>query len=49
MCKLQCTQITVRHFILECDEFSQIRNIYFHANNMKKLFEDIWIIIPPQT
>ena len=33
----------VRHFILECDDFAQVRNNCFHVDNMKELFQDIHI------
>ena len=32
---------TVRHFLLECGDFPQVRNNCFHVDNMKKLFQDI--------
>ena len=32
---------TVRHFLLECCDFAQVRNNYFHVDNMKQLFQDI--------
>ena len=34
---------TVRHFLLECGDFAQVRNNYFHVINMKELFQDIHI------
>ena len=34
---------TVRHFLLECGDFAQVRNNCFHVNNMKELFQDIHI------
>ena len=34
---------TVRHFLLECGDFAQIRNNCFHVENMKQLFQDIHI------
>ena len=34
---------TVRHFLLECGDFAQVRNICFHVDNMKELFQDIHI------
>ena len=34
---------TVRHFLLECGNFAQVRNNYFHVENMKQLFQDIHI------
>ena len=34
---------TVRHFLLECDDFAQVRNNCFHVDNMKELFQDIQI------
>ena len=34
---------TVRHFLLECGDFAQVRNNCFHVNNMKELFQDIQI------
>ena len=34
---------TVRHFILECGDFAQVRNKFFHVVNMKQLFQDIHI------
>ena len=37
------TQFTVRHFLLECGNFTQVRNSCFHVDNMKQLFQDIHI------
>ena len=37
MCWLWCT-ITVRHFLLECDDFSKIIYKYYPVNSM--LFQD---------
>ena len=34
---------TVRHILLECDDFAQVRNNCFHVLNMKQLFQDIHI------
>ena len=34
---------TERHFLLECGDFAQVRNICFHVDNMKELFQDIHI------
>ena len=34
---------TVRHFLLECGDFAQVRNNCFHVDNMKELFQDIHI------
>ena len=34
---------TVRHFLLECGDFAQVRNNCFHVVNMKQLFQDIHI------
>ena len=34
---------TVRHFLLECVDFAQVRNNCFHVANMKQLFQDICI------
>ena len=34
---------TVRHFLLECGDFAQVRNNCFHVANMKELFQDIHI------
>ena len=34
---------TVRHFLLECGDFAQVRNNCFHVDNMKELFQDIQI------
>ena len=34
---------TVRHFLLECVDFAQVRNNCFHVDNMKQLFQDIHI------
>ena len=34
---------TVRHFLLECGDFAQVRNNCFHVENMKQLFQDIHI------
>ena len=35
------TLFTVRHFLLECDDFSHIRNKYFHVDTIKQLFNDV--------
>ena len=32
---------TVRHFLLECGDFSQVRNNCFHVDYMKQLFQGI--------
>ena len=32
---------TVRLFLLDCDDFSQIRYKYYQVDNMKQLFQDI--------
>ena len=34
---------TVRHFLMECGDFAQVRNNCFHVDNMKQLFQDIHI------
>ena len=34
---------TVRHFLLEYDDFAQVRINCFHVENMKQLFQDIHI------
>ena len=34
---------TVRHILLECGDFAQVRNNCFHVLNMKQLFQDIHI------
>ena len=34
---------TVRHFLLECGDFAQVRNNCFHVDDMKELFQDIHI------
>ena len=34
---------TVRHFLLECGDFAEVRNNCFHVDNMKELFQDIYI------
>ena len=34
---------TVRHFLLDCGYFAQVRNICFHVDNMKQLFQDIHV------
>ena len=34
---------TVRHILLECGDFAQVRNNCFHLLNMKQLFQDIHI------
>ena len=34
---------TVRHFLLECGDFAQVRNNCFHVENMKQLFQCIHI------
>ena len=35
------TLFTVRHFLLECCDFSHIRNKYFHVDTIKQLFNDV--------
>ena len=35
---------TVRHFLLECGDFAQVRNNCFHVENMKQIFQDIHIV-----
>ena len=35
---------TVRHFLLECGDFAQVRNNCFHIDNMKNYFK-IYIVI----
>ena len=32
---------TVKHVLIECDDFSEIRRRYFNVRNMKELFENI--------
>ena len=32
---------TVRHILLECGDFSQIRIKYFHVDTIKQLFNDV--------
>ena len=32
---------TVRHFLLECGDFSQIRNNYDNVDTIKQLFDDV--------
>ena len=34
---------TVRHFLLECGDFSHIRNKYFHVDTIKQLLYDVSI------
>ena len=34
---------TVRHLLLGCGDFAQVRNNCFHVDNMKQLFQDIHI------
>ena len=34
---------TVRHFLLECGDFAQVRNNCLHVDNMKELVQDIHI------
>ena len=37
---------TVRHIRLECGDFAQVRNNYFHVYNMKQLFQiDVLIVL----
>ena len=33
--------ITVRHFLIECDDFTQVRRKYFHVDTYKQLFQDV--------
>ena len=33
--------ITVRHFLFECDDFTQIRRKYFHVDTYKLIFQDV--------
>ena len=35
------TLFTVRHFLLECGDFSHIRNKYIHVDTIKQLFNDV--------
>ena len=35
------TLFTVRHFLLECGDFSHIRNKYFHVDTIKQLLNDV--------
>ena len=37
------TPFTVRHFLLECGDFAQVRNNCFHVENLKPLIQDIHI------
>ena len=32
---------TVRHMLLECVDFSNVRNKYYHVNTIKQLFNDV--------
>ena len=32
---------TVRHILLECVDFSNVRNKYYHVNTIKQLFNDV--------
>ena len=32
---------TVRHILLECIDFSNVRNKYYHVNTIKQLFNDV--------
>jgi hypothetical protein len=32
---------TVKHFLLECHDFSQARNRFYHVNSLKELFNTI--------
>ena len=34
---------TVRHILLECGDFAQVRNNCFHVDNIKELYQDIHI------
>ena len=36
---------TVRHILLECSDFSHIKNKYFHVDTIKHLFKDVPIDI----
>ena len=36
---------TVRHFLLECGDFVQVRNKCFCVDYMKQLFQDIHMIL----
>ena len=35
--------ITVRHFLLKCGDFSQKRYKYYQVDNMKQLFQDVYV------
>ena len=37
------TPFTVRHFLLECGNFAEVRSNCLHVDNMKQLFQDIHI------
>ena len=34
---------TVRHFLLKCGDFAQVKNKCFCVDNMKQLFRDVYI------
>ena len=41
---IACNQfITVKHILIDCVDFSQIRNKYFQANDLTQLFQDVSI------
>ena len=35
--------VAMRHFLLKCGDFAQVRNNCFHVDNTKQLFQDIHI------
>ena len=43
--KPQCigcaTQLTIKHFLLECIDFIDVRRSCFQSNNLKDLFKDV--------
>ena len=41
---IACNQfITVKHILIDCVDFLQIRNKYFQANDLTQLFQDVSI------
>ena len=35
--------VAMRHFLLKCGDFAQVRNNCFHVDNTKQLFQNIHI------
>ena len=41
LCISCCEPFTVKHFLIDCLEFSQVRRQFFQTKDLKYLFEDV--------